>query len=120
MKHTYTWNNLLTASSENQYKIGQALILDESLKDRADWYKPCVFYLKKRYPGGTIKATELEISNPRNKNLIKEDGTWKNELVECHNSHGELLRCTENKFIPAPLDKLREDKINILLKDNLF
>ena len=127
MKHTYTWNNLLTPSSEksagtriHEYKIGQLLILDESLKGRADWYKPGVFYLKKRHPSGTIKATELEISNPRNKNLIKEDGTWKNELVECHNSYGEVLVCTENKFIPAPLDELREEKINTLLKDNLF
>lgn len=70
--------------------------------------------LKKRHPGGTIKADSYE------KNLINEDGTWKNELVECHNSYGEVLVCTENKFKPAPLDELREEKINILLKDNLF
>ena len=103
-----------------KYKINQPLILDESLKDRANWYKPGIFYLKKRYPGGTIKATELEILNPRNKNLINNDGTWKNELVECHNSNGELLICTENKFIHAPIHEVREEKINILLKDNLF
>lgn len=104
-----------------KFKINQALILHESLKrSDCDWYKPGIFYLKKRYPGGTIKATKLEISNPRNKSLINNDGTWRNELVECHNSHGELLICTEDKFIPAPIHKVREEKINILLKDNLF
>ena len=96
-----------------KFKINQALILHESLKrGDCDWYKPGIFYLKKRYPGGTIKATKLEISNPRNKSLINNDGTWRNELVECHNSHGELLICTEDKFIPAPIHKVREEKIN--------
>ena len=102
-----------------KFKIGQALILDESLKGRADWYKPGIFYLKNIYPGGTLKATQNYINKKKNKHLII-DGYWKNELVECHNSYGEVLLCTENKFIPAPLEELRDEKINILLKDNLF
>lgn len=32
----------------------------------------------------------------------------------------EVLICTESKFIPAPIHETREEKINILLKDNLF
>lgn len=102
-----------------KFKIGKALILDESLKGRADWYKPGIFYLKKRYPAGTLKATQNDINKKETKCLII-DGYWKNELVECYNSYGEVVICTENKFIPAPLEELREEKINILLKDNLF
>ena len=79
-------------------KIAQPLILLESLK-RTDWYKPGIFYLKKIHPVGTLN---------------------KNELVECHNTYGEVLICHESKLITAPLDELREEKINILLKDNLF
>jgi len=52
----------------------------------------------------------------RNRELINKDGYWKNELVECHNSLGEVLICTENKFKPAPLEELRDEKINTLLK----
>jgi len=84
-----------------KYKIGQTFIVKESLKD-ADWYKPGIFYLKKIHPAGTI-----EMQN-------------KYELFECHNAYGEVLICHESKLITPPLDQLRDEKINILLKDNLF
>jgi hypothetical protein len=108
----------MKVKAEKLYKIGQPLILDKSLKGRADWYKPGIFYLKKRYPGGTLQATQ-NVNKSENKNLII-NGYYKNELVECHNSYGEVLLCTENKFIPAPLEEIREEKLKILLKDNLF
>jgi len=79
-----------------KFKIGQPLILDESLKDRAYWYKPGIFYLKKRYPSGTVKANKQDYL--KNKNLIDDDGTWKNELVECYNFEGESLICTETTY----------------------
>jgi hypothetical protein len=116
------------------FELNQPLILDESVKYmKADWYRPGIFYIKKRHPGGSIKANKYNHSSAdtlwlfsylrygdaeweyKNGELIKE-GFWKNELVECHNSSGEVLICTENKFKPAPLEELREEKINILLK----
>lgn len=100
-----------------KFKIGQPLILDESLKDRADWYKPGIFYLKKRYPSGTVKANKQDYL--KNKNLINDDGTWKNELVECYNFEGESLICTESKFKPAQITiaLIREIKLNEILFD---
>ena len=92
-----------------KFKIGQPFILQESLKD-ADWYKPGIFYLKKIHPAGTI-----EIQNTQDKNTMN-----KNELFECHNAYGEVLICHESKLISPSLDQLRDEKINILLKDKLF
>jgi hypothetical protein len=92
-----------------KYKIGQTFIVKESLKD-ADWYKPGIFYLKKIHPAGTI-----EMQNTQDKNTMN-----KYELFECHNAYGEVLICHESKLITPPLDQLRDEKINILLKDNLF
>lgn len=92
-----------------KFKINQALILHEYLKHN-HWYKPGIFYLKKIHPTGTLPGF-----SPSDKN-----GMNINELIECHNSHGEVLICTESKFIPAPIQETREEKINILLKDNLF
>jgi hypothetical protein len=104
-----------------KFEIGQGLILNESLHGQSEWYKPGVFYLKKRHPIGTLKATnnDLKFLSLRN-NLISYDGYYINEIVECHNSYGEVLLCTESKFIPAPLEEVRNDKINMLLKDKLF
>ena len=92
-----------------KFKIGQPFIVKESLKD-ADWYKPGIFYLKKIHPTGTI-----EIQNTQDKNTMN-----KNELFECHNAHGEVLICHESKLISPSLDQLRDEKINIILKDKLF
>jgi hypothetical protein len=91
-----------------KFKINQPLILHESLKD-ADWYKPGIFYFKKIHPVGTLPGFS------QNK-----DGTNIHELIECHNAYGEKLICHKSKFIPAPIHEVREEKINILLKDNLF
>lgn len=104
-----------------KFEIGQGLILNESLYGQSEWYKPGVFYLEKRHPIGTLKATnnDLKFLSLRNK-LISYDGYYINEIVECHNSYGEVLLCTESKFIPAPLEEVRNDKINMLLKDKLF
>ena len=92
-----------------KFKIGQPFIVKESLKD-ADWYKPGIFYLKKIHPAGTI-----EIQNTQDKNSMN-----KNELFECHNANGEVLICHESKLISPTLDQLRDEKINIILKDKLF
>jgi len=92
-----------------KFKIGQPFIVKESLKP-ADWYKPGIFYLKKIHPAGTI-----EMQNTQDKNTMN-----KYELFECHNAHGEVLICHESKLINPPLDQLRDEKIKILLKDNLF
>ena len=104
-----------------KFELGQALILNKSLYGQSEWYKPGVFYLEKRHPIGTLKATnnDLKFLSLRNK-LISYDGYYINEIVECHNSYGEVLLCTESKFIPAPLEEVRNDKINMLLKDKLF
>lgn len=92
-----------------KFKIGQPFIVKESLKD-ADWYKPGIFYLKKIHPAGTI-----EMQNTQDKNTMN-----KYELFECHNAYGEVLICHESKLIAPSPDQLRDEKINILLKDNLF
>jgi hypothetical protein len=92
-----------------KFKIGQQFIVKESLKD-ADWYKPGIFYLKKIHPAGTIKMQNTQDKNTMNKY----------ELFECHNAYGEVLICHESKLINPPLDQLRDEKITILLKDNLF
>jgi hypothetical protein len=109
-----------------KFELGQALILNKSLYGQSEWYKPGVFYLEKRHPIGTLKATnnDLKFSSVRalslRNKLISYDGYYINEIVECHNSYGEVLLCTESKFIPAPLEEVRNDKINMLLKDKLF
>jgi len=100
-----------------KFKIGQPFIVKESLKD-ADWYKPGIFYLKKIHSAGTI-----EMQNTINKNIMNKYELFelnKYELFECHNAHGEVLICHESKLISPSLDQLRDEKINILIKDNLF
>ena len=82
------------------FKIGQGLILHESL-NRAD--------------SGTIKAKKEDY----HKTYVNSDGTYNNELVECFNLKGESLLVTENKFILAPLNEVRDDKLNVLLDINI-
>ena len=55
------------------------------------------------------------MQNTQNKNIMN-----KYELFECHNAHGEVLICHESFLINPTLDQLRDEKINILLKDNLL
>ena len=100
-------------------KIGQPLILQESLKD-ADWYKPGIFYLKKIHPAGTIEIPITWFPNHIRKNTQDKNEMNKNELFESHNAYGEVLICHESKLISPTLDQLRDEKINILLKDKLF
>ena len=98
------------------FKIGQGLILHESLnRADCDWYKPGIFYLKYRYQSGTIKAKKEDY----HKTYVNSDGTYNNELVECFSLKGESLLVTENKFILAPLNEVRDDKLNVLLDINI-
>lgn len=90
-----------------RFNIGQALIIHDSLKGRADWYTDDIYYVIKRHPKGSLKNT-----NPSD-----ESGFNINDIIEVETLSGINLIAHESKFIIAPKNIVREEKLNELLND---
>lgn len=93
-----------------RFNIGQALIIHDSLKGRADWYTDDIYYVIKRHPKGFLK-------NTTNQSGYDESGFNINDLIEVETLSGINLIAHESKFIIAPKNIVREEKLNELLND---
>ena len=90
-----------------KFNIGQALIIHDSLRGRADWYTDDIYYVIKRHPKGSLKTT----------NRTDEIGFNINDLIEVETLSGIKLIAHESKFELAPKNIVREEKLNELLND---
>lgn len=91
----------------DKFNIGQALIIHNSLKGRANWYTDDIYYVIKKHP-----KHEYDESGFHSGRLPR----YINDLIEVETLSGIKLIAHESDFIIAPKNIVREEKLNELLK----